>query len=102
FNRKLDEEEVWVRQGIKARRTRNEGRVRALEALREEAAEREKFKPGGKARISIEEADASGRKVIELHSIHHGYGPHEKLIDGLSLKVMRGDRIGLVGNNGVG
>ena len=101
FNRKLDEEEVWVRQGIKARRTRNEGRVRALEALRVEAAEREKFKPQQKARISIEEADASGRKVIELHNIHHGYGD-EQLINGLSLKITRGDRIGLVGNNGVG
>ncbi|HEX7030220.1 MAG TPA: ATP-binding cassette domain-containing protein [Gammaproteobacteria bacterium] len=101
FDRKLDEEEVWIRQGIKARRTRNEGRVRALKALREEAAERDRFKPQQKARISIEEADASGRKVIELHNVHHGYGD-EKLIDGLSLKVMRGDRIGLVGNNGVG
>lgn len=101
FNKKLDEEEVWVRQGIKARRTRNEGRVRALEALRREAAERDKFKPQQNARMSIEKADASGRKVVELHNIHHGYGG-EKLIDGLSLKVMRGDRIGLVGNNGVG
>ena len=101
FEKRLDEEEAWIRQGIKARRTRNEGRVRALEAMREEAAERDRFKPQQKARISIEEADASGRKVIELHSIHHGYG-NEKLIDGLSLKVMRGDRIGLVGNNGVG
>jgi ATP-binding cassette subfamily F protein uup len=61
FDKKLDEEEVWVRQGIKARRTRNEGRVRALKALREEAAEREKFKLQQKARISIEEAEASGR-----------------------------------------
>lgn len=101
FNRKLSEEEVWVRQGIKARRTRNEGRVRALEALREEAAERDRFKQQQKARISIEEAESSGRKVVELHNIHHGYGG-EKLIDGLSLKIMRGDRIGLVGNNGVG
>ncbi|HEX6930044.1 MAG TPA: ATP-binding cassette domain-containing protein, partial [Gammaproteobacteria bacterium] len=101
FNRKLEEEEVWVRQGIKARRTRNEGRVRALEALRNEAVEREKFKVQQKARISIEAADASGRKIIELHNIRHAYGD-ETLIDGLSLKIMRGDRIGLVGNNGVG
>ncbi len=101
FGKKLDEEEAWIRQGIKARRTRNEGRVRALQAMRAEAAERERFKPQDKARINIEEADASGRKVIELHGVHHGYGG-QKLIDGLSLKIMRGDRVGLIGNNGVG
>lgn len=101
FGKKLDEEEAWIRRGIKARRTRNEGRVRALQALRVEAAERDRFKPQDKARINIEEADASGRKVIELHNVHHGFGG-EKLIDGLSLKIMRGDRIGLIGNNGVG
>ncbi|HLT92204.1 MAG TPA: ATP-binding cassette domain-containing protein [Woeseiaceae bacterium] len=101
FEKKLDEEEAWIRQGIKARRTRNEGRVRALQALRAEAAERERFRRPQKARINIEEADESGRKVIELHNVHHGFGG-EKLIDGLSLKVMRGDRIGLIGNNGVG
>ena len=101
FGKKLDEEEAWIRQGIKARRTRNEGRVRALQALRAEAAERDRFKPQDKARINIEEADTSGRKVIELHNVHHGFGG-EKLIDGLSLKIMRGDRIGLIGNNGVG
>lgn len=105
FNKKLSEEETWIRQGIKARRTRNEGRVRTLMALREEAAERDKLKPQQKARISIDQADASGRKVIELYNIRHGFGSgesREQLIDGLNLKVMRGDRIGLVGNNGVG
>jgi ATP-binding cassette subfamily F protein uup len=101
FGKKLDEEEAWIRRGIKARRTRNEGRVRALQALRAEAAERDRFKAQEKARINIEEADASGRKVIELHNVHHRFGD-EKLIDGLSLKIMRGDRIGLIGNNGVG
>lgn len=102
FKKKLDEEEVWIRQGIKARRTRNEGRVRALEAMREEYAERQKLKRQPKARIHIEQSDnESGRKVIELHSVSHGYGD-EQLINKLSLKVMRGDRIGLVGNNGVG
>lgn len=102
FEKKLEQEEVWVRQGIKARRTRNEGRVRALEAMREEYAERQKMKPQMKARIHIEEAEGeSGRKVIELHNVSHGYGDL-KLIDKLSLKVMRGDRIGLIGNNGVG
>lgn len=105
FEKKLEEEEAWIRQGIKARRTRNEGRVRALEALREEAAERARFKPQQQVRISIEEAETSGRKVIELFNVRHGYGSgenREQLLDGLSLKIMRGDRIGLVGNNGVG
>ena len=102
FEKRLAEEEVWVRQGIKARRTRNEGRVRALKAMREEYEERQKFKPQQKARIHIEQAEVeSGRKVIELHNVSHGYGDHQ-LIDKLSLKVMRGDRIGLIGNNGVG
>jgi ATP-binding cassette subfamily F protein uup len=72
-----------------------------LQALRAEAAERDRFKPQDKARISIEEADASGRKVIELHNVQHAFAD-EKLIDGLSLKIMRGERIGLIGNNGVG
>ncbi|HYW92383.1 MAG TPA: ATP-binding cassette domain-containing protein [Gammaproteobacteria bacterium] len=99
FDKRLAEEEAWIRQGIKARRTRNEGRVRALEAMREEAARR--LKPQQQARISIEEAEASGRKVIELHNVSHGYAG-ETLIDGLDLKILRGDRIGLIGNNGVG
>ncbi len=99
FDKKLSEEETWIRQGIKARRTRNEGRVRSLMAMREEVAKR--LKPQNKARIHIEEAEQSGRKVIEARNICHGYGG-KKLIDKLSLKIMRGDRIGLVGNNGVG
>lgn len=99
FDKKLNEEEVWIRQGIKARRTRNEGRVRALLQMRKEVAKR--LKPQNKARIHIEEAEQSGRKVIEAHNICHSYG-EQKLIDKLSIKVMRGDRIGLVGNNGVG
>lgn len=99
FDKRLAEEETWIRQGIKARRTRNEGRVRALQAMRTEAAER--LKPEHKARISIETAEASGRKVIEMHNVSHGYGG-ETLIDRLSLKITRGDRIGLIGNNGVG
>ncbi|MFT5397171.1 MAG: ATP-binding cassette subfamily F protein uup [Gammaproteobacteria bacterium] len=99
FDKKVGEEEVWIRQGIKARRTRNEGRVRSLISMRSEVAKR--LKPQNKARITIEEAEQSGRKVIEAHKICHSYGD-EPLIEKLSLKVMRGDRIGLVGNNGVG
>jgi ATP-binding cassette subfamily F protein uup len=99
FDKKLAEEEVWIRQGIKARRTRNEGRVRALAALREERAARIKRDPG--AHISIDEAERSGRKVIRMRNVSYGYDD-SKIINGLSLTVMRGDRIGLVGNNGVG
>ena len=99
FDKRLNEEEVWIRQGIKARRTRNEGRVRSLMAMRVEVSKR--LKPQSKARIHIEEAEQSGRKVIEAYNICHSYS-EEPLINKLSLKVMRGDRIGLVGNNGVG
>jgi ATP-binding cassette subfamily F protein uup len=99
FDRKLAEEEAWIRQGIKARRTRNEGRVRALLELREVRAQR--IKRAGTARISIGEADLSGRKVIEAKNVSYGYDG-APLITGLNLKIMRGDRVGLVGNNGVG
>lgn len=102
FEKKLAEEEQWIRQGIKARRTRNEGRVRALESMREEYAERQKLKREKGPRIHIESSDQlSGRKVLEMHKVSYGYG-NEKLLNGLSLKIMRGDRIGLIGNNGVG
>lgn len=99
FDKKLAEEEAWIRQGVKARRKRNEGRARALHAMRDQYAQREK--PEQKARITIEQAENSGRKVAELYNIVHGYTDHN-LIDGLTLKIMRGERIGLVGNNGVG
>jgi len=99
FDRKLAEEEAWIRQGIKARRTRNEGRVRALEAMREVAGQR--IRRPGTARISIGEAELSGRKVVQAKNMQFGFGARP-LVDGLDLKIMRGDRIGLVGNNGVG
>jgi ABC transport system ATP-binding/permease protein len=99
FDRKLAEEETWVRQGIKARRTRNEGRVRALEELREIRAQR--INRPGTARITIGEADNSGRKVVQAKNVSYGYDG-APLISGLNLKIMRGDRVGLVGNNGVG
>ncbi len=99
FDKKLAEEETWVRQGIKARRTRNEGRVRALMAMREERAKRQQRQ--GRAEIQIAEGDLSGRKVIEARNISHSFDD-QPLIDGFSIKVMRGDRIGLIGNNGVG
>lgn len=99
FDKRLEQEETWVRQGIKARRTRNEGRVRALEKMREQYAQR--VKPVDKAHIQIEEGETSGRKIIEIRNVTHGFGG-TPLINKLSLKIQRGDRIGLVGNNGVG
>lgn len=99
FDKKLAEEETWIRQGIKARRTRNEGRVRALAAMREQYAAR--VKPEQKARIHVEQAEQSARKVVDARGICFQYD-EQPLIDNLSIKIMRGDRIGLVGNNGVG
>lgn len=99
FDKRLAEEEAWIRQGIKARRTRNEGRVRALEAMREVREQR--IKRQGKAKIHVEEAEQSGRKVIEARSLTHGYH-NQTLIRNFKIKIMRGDRIGLIGNNGVG
>ncbi len=99
FDKRLGQEEVWIRQGIKARRTRNEGRVRSLEKMRGEVAKR--IKQDDKARIHIEEADQSGRKVIRAKNVSYAYGD-EKVINDFSIKIMRGDRIGLIGNNGVG
>ena len=99
FDKRLAEEEKWIRQGIKARRTRNEGRVRALQAMRNERAQR--IKRQGKATISVEQAEQSGRKVCEARSISHGFDG-DALIKNFKLKIIRGDRIGLIGNNGVG
>ncbi|MDQ5909286.1 MAG: transport system ATP-binding/permease protein, partial [Pseudomonadota bacterium] len=99
FDKNLAQEEVWIRQGIKARRTRNEGRVRALETLREERqARREQT---GKARFELEQAEASGKLVIEAKKISYAWGD-EPLIRDFSLRVMRGDRMGLIGPNGSG
>jgi ABC transport system ATP-binding/permease protein len=100
FDKKLAEEEAWIRQGVKARRTRNEGRVRALEELREIRAER--IKRPRTARILLSESpELSGRKVIEARNVTHGYEGRLLLKD-FSLRVMRGDRLGIIGNNGVG
>jgi ATP-binding cassette subfamily F protein uup len=99
FDRKLAQEEVWIRQGIKARRTRNEGRVRALKALRRERAERRELV--GNAKMTLANAQASGKKVIELDHVHQGFGGRV-LIDDFSTTVLRGDRIGIIGPNGAG
>lgn len=99
FDKRLEQEEAWIRQGVKARRTRNEGRVRSLYAMRDEREQR--VKREGKAKFHIESGDPSGRKVIEARHITHSFH-HELLIRDFSIKIMRGDRIGIIGNNGVG
>ncbi|HKR76839.1 MAG TPA: ATP-binding cassette domain-containing protein [Rhodanobacter sp.] len=99
FDKKLAQEEVWIRQGIKARRTRNEGRVRALKALRVERAERREL--SGKVKMTAANAQASGKKVIELDHVHQGYGGRV-LIDDLDTTILRGDRVGIIGPNGAG
>ncbi|MGH8408292.1 MAG: ATP-binding cassette domain-containing protein, partial [Pseudomonas sp.] len=100
FDKKLAQEEVWIRQGIKARRTRNEGRVRALKALRVERSERRERT--GKANIQLDTADKSGKQVMVLENVsfHHPDGPF--LIKDFSMVLQRGDRIGLLGANGTG
>ena len=99
FDKRLAEEEKWIRQGIKARRTRNEGRVRALKDLRVERSQRREKQ--GKAKFQVEQADRSGKIVIELEKVSHGYNA-EAVISDLTMSVQRGDRIGLIGPNGIG
>lgn len=99
FDRKLAAEEVWIRQGIKARRTRNEGRVRALEALRKIRSERRERT--GNVRMQLQEAERSGSLVIETKDVEGGYGDRIVIRD-LTTTVMRGDRLGIIGPNGSG
>jgi ATP-binding cassette subfamily F protein uup len=99
FDRKLAQEEVWIRQGIKARRTRNEGRVRALKAMRNERAQRRE--QSGNARITLATAQSSGRKVIDAKHVTQAYGGRTLLRD-ISTTIMRGDRVGIMGPNGAG
>ena len=99
FDKKLAEEETWIRQGIKARRTRTEGRVRALNHMRARHAAR--LKPDGKARIPLQDAEQSSRRVIRARNIGYSFGM-TPLIERFTINIMRGDRIGLIGNNGVG
>ena len=99
FDKKLAEEEVWLRRGVKARRTRDEGRVRALLAMREErAARRSRI---GQVRLQIDTADRSGHVVFEAESVSLSYGATPVVRD-FSTRILRGDRIGLIGPNGVG
>jgi ATP-binding cassette subfamily F protein uup len=99
LDRKLEKEEAWLRQGVKARRTRNEGRVRALLALRAERARQRTA--GGDVRFTIDAAESSGRLVFEAEGVSKSYGGIP-IVQGYTQRIMRGDRIGLIGPNGSG
>ncbi|HAS6452381.1 TPA: ABC transporter ATP-binding protein [Vibrio parahaemolyticus] len=99
FDKKLAQEEVWIRQGIKARRTRNEGRVRELKKLREERRDRREVQ--GKVNLNIDDASRSGKIVFEAENVSFAYDG-KQIVDNFSFNIMRGDRIALIGPNGCG
>ncbi len=99
FDRKLAQEEAWIRQGIRARRTRNEGRVRALQDMRRERARR--IERQGQARLDVDDGAASGKVVVDLNDVGFGYD-ERPVIQGLTTRVLRGDRVGIIGPNGCG
>ncbi|RDH82734.1 MAG: ABC transporter ATP-binding protein [endosymbiont of Galathealinum brachiosum] len=99
FDKRLAQEEVWIRQGIKARRTRNEGRVRALKAMRNERSARREQK--GQVNMQVSAQDSSGKRVIEAENLTYSYGDMP-IVKGLTTLITRGDRIGIIGPNGVG
>ena len=99
FDKKLAEEEAWIRQGIKARRTRNEGRVRALQAMRQEKAQR--LETQGQARFGIDAGAMSGKLVVDVRNVSFRYGENTIVRD-LSTRILRGDRVGIIGPNGSG
>jgi ATPase subunit of ABC transporter with duplicated ATPase domains len=99
FDKKLAEEEVWIRQGVKARRTRNEGRVRALERMREER--RDRRARVGNVRLQAQEIERSGNLVIAAEGISHAFGGRA-VLDDVSVTISRGDKIGILGPNGSG
>ncbi|TNF89570.1 MAG: ATP-binding cassette domain-containing protein, partial [Gammaproteobacteria bacterium] len=99
FDKKLAQEEAWIRQGIKARRTRNEGRVRALKKMREERAQRRER--SGSAKFSAQQAEASGKIVIEADSLGFAWDG-KPIVENFSCKILRGEKIGILGPNGCG
>ncbi len=99
FDKKLAAEEVWIRQGVKARRTRNEGRVRALQKLRAERAERRNLQ--GTSKLTLDRGDTSGKKVIEAVEVNFAYD-NKPIVKNFSTLIQRGDKIGLIGPNGAG
>lgn len=100
FDKRLAQEEVWLRRGVKARRTRDEGRVTRLKKMR--AERRARRNAVGKANINLSEAERSGQRVVEAIDVDFAYPGGEQLVTGLNLMVNRGDKIGLIGPNGVG
>ncbi|MFA9418696.1 MAG: ATP-binding cassette domain-containing protein [Gammaproteobacteria bacterium] len=99
FDKKLAQEEVWIRQGIKARRTRNEGRVRALKKLRGERAQRRELQ--GRVKLKTQDSEASGKIVIETEAISFAW-PDKPVVENFSCKILRGEKIGIIGPNGCG
>jgi len=99
FDKKLAQEEVWIRQGIKARRTRNEGRVRALKAMRDEFSQRRSQQ--GQARMTLQDAERSGKLVVEAKNVSYSWDD-KLIIQDFGTTILRGDRIGIIGPNGVG
>ena len=99
FDKRLSQEEVWIRQGVKARRTRNEGRVRQLEAMREKFRQRRSVQ--GKVRINMQQAERSGKLVAEVENVSYSWDG-EPVIRDFSTTIMRGDKIGIIGPNGCG
>jgi ATP-binding cassette subfamily F protein uup len=99
FDKLLAQEEIWIRQGIKARRVRDEGRVKRLEQMRRERAARRE--QAGNVKIGLAQAESSGRKVVEAKGVSFGYG-ERVLVEALDTTIWRGDRIGLIGPNGSG
>ncbi len=99
FDKRLAEEETWIRQGIKARRTRNEGRVRALKEMRDERSRRREQQ--GQVRMSMQKTEKSGKLVAEVEEISYAWDENPVVRD-LSVSIMRGDRIGVIGPNGIG
>lgn len=100
FDKLLAQEEAWIRQGIKARRTRDEGRVRRLQAMRMERAQRREV--AGNVRMQLVKGDASGKKVIEAQDVTYAHAPGQPLLRNFSTLIQRGDRVGLIGPNGSG
>ena len=99
FDKLLAQEEIWIRQGIKARRTRNEGRVTALKALRRERSQRRDL--SGNVNMAVSAAQKSGKKVIEIEGVTQAYDGRV-LLDNVSTTILRGDRVGIIGPNGAG
>jgi ATP-binding cassette subfamily F protein uup len=99
FDKKLAQEEAWIRQGVKARRTRNQGRVRALQAMRAQVSQRIRLQ--GKADLELNRADIAGKLVADIYHVNFSYGDHV-IISDFSTRILRGDRVGIIGPNGSG